>query len=176
MTAKHNAAMEALAFLSSIANADRPELSGDDPGVPEPAAEATWHISAEGRSNSSDEFKRVKSSIEESIRNGAHDLINNGPNFTAGMILAKLTHKEGFRPRAGHRPETPTEATKAPCLLLRPNVQGWWIGKLHDQTELFYVRPDGKYAVRYDGSSIVIPGNTERVWWGPITLPKGWGP
>lgn len=95
-----------------------------------------------------------------------------------GILLTIGPLTKGFRPRAKHRPEAPTaEATPTgPQKKSTPDIDGWWIGKLHNQAELIYVRASDKYAIRYDGSSIKIPGNPERVWWGPITLPKGWGP
>jgi hypothetical protein len=122
MTTKHEAALEALRTLSTSVRPDLREaaatiyarlveLGGDSPGVPEPAAEAAWHISPEGRSNSSEKFEEIEEAIADTIRSSAHGLIcyENGPLYAAGMILAKLTHTLGFRPRAEAKPESPAE-------------------------------------------------------------------
>jgi hypothetical protein len=58
-----------------------------------------WTVDAQtGASNSSAEFIKLVTEVEQIIRNGAHALINGQVNAVAGVIVATLAHKYGMAP------------------------------------------------------------------------------
>jgi hypothetical protein len=59
-----------------------------------------WDVDPQtGRSNSSPAFQLLKGHIGDVIQHSAFDLLRHGPHYVAGLILAKLVHVEGMRPK-----------------------------------------------------------------------------
>lgn len=66
--------------------------------LPEAPRLTDWTEGPDGRSNSSDQYNKIVAVVERLIRNGAHTLINNGPEALARTIVSQLAHVHGLRP------------------------------------------------------------------------------
>lgn len=65
-----------------------------------------WTVDLEsGRANSSKLFQQTVDAVASLIQDEAYSLIANGPNWTAGLIVAQLAHKHGFEPRSTAKTE-----------------------------------------------------------------------
>lgn len=81
------------------------------PTEPAPTAESDdWTAGPGGGSNNSHLSKTLTDEVERIIRNGAHDLIAGRAGTVAGVILARLAHEHGLRPR-GERRRAPEPGT-----------------------------------------------------------------
>lgn len=69
-----------------------------DPAAPRPAGDDDW-TALDGRSNSSPLFTQLVAEVRDNIVNGAFDIVQGHTETVARVIVARLAHRYGLRPK-----------------------------------------------------------------------------